>query len=46
MALGGGGNNDFVTSALLIKSVPMGGGGVKNYQILHDVINSRSLSDY
>jgi hypothetical protein len=43
-ALRGGGINDFVTTALLLKSVPMGGGGVKNYQKQRDVIYVQPLS--
>ncbi len=45
---GGGGIKEFVTTVLkvlLIKSVTMGGGGVKNYQKLRDVIYGRPLSD-
>jgi hypothetical protein len=42
--LGGRGYQGFCddsTIALVIKSVTMGGGGVKNYQILRDVIYGR-----
>ncbi len=45
-ALGGRGYQGFCdnsTKALVIKSVTMGGGGVKNYQILRDVIYGRHL---
>jgi hypothetical protein len=37
-ALGKSGVNDFVTKALVFKRVTIGGGGVKNYPNLSDVI--------
>ncbi len=43
-ALVGGGIKDFnSTKAFLLKSVRIGGEGVKNYQKLRDVIYGRSL---
>ena len=46
--LGGRGYQGFCddsTKALVLKSVTMGGGGVKNYQKLRDVIYGRTLMD-
>ncbi len=46
-AIGGRGYQGFwdnSTKALLIKSVTIGGGGVKNYQKLRDVIYERPLN--
>jgi hypothetical protein len=35
---------DYSTKDLILKSVMMGGEGVKKYQVLHDVIYGRPLS--